>query len=118
MRTDLLSAHASQETRFTDNLWFTSGYSFTTLDTDVSGSRIYGPNYDPIYDPAFARRQARDEGFLDLEGGSRINQHVASLNLMYTPRDYLAIIPSVRIEEQSQTGVTDFTETTDRKSVV
>lgn len=112
VRTDLLSARASQETRFTDNLWFTSGYSFTTLDTDVSGSRIYGPNYDPIYDPAFARRQARDEGFLDLEGGSRINQHVASLNLMYTPRDYLAIIPSVRIEEQSQTGVTDFTETT------
>lgn len=112
VRTDLLSARASQETRFTDNLWLTTGYSFTTLDTDISGSRIHGPNYDPVYDPTFSRRQARDEGFLDLEGGSRINQHVANLNLMYSPKEYLAIIPSLRIEEQSQSGVTDFSETT------
>lgn len=112
VQTDLLSAHAFSETRFNDKVLFTSGYSFTTMDTDISGSRIYGANYDPVYDVNFSRRQARDEGFLDLEGGSRVNQHVANLNLMYNPREYLAIIPSVRIEEQSQTGVTDFTETT------
>ena len=112
VRTDLLSARAFSESRFNDKVLFTSGYSFTTMDTDISGSRIYGPNYDPVYDVTFSRRQARDEGFLDLEGGSRINQHVANLNLMYNPREYLAIIPSARIEVQNQTGVTDFTETT------
>ena len=112
VRTDILSARAFSTTRFSDMVLFSMGYSFTTLDTDLSGSRIYGPSYDPVYDPAFTRRQARDEGFLDLEGGSRINQHVANLNLMYNPREYLAIIPSVRIEEQSQTGLTDFSETT------
>lgn len=111
VRTDLFNAHASSETRFNDKTLFTVGYSFTTLDTDISGSRIYGPNYDAVYDPNFSRRQARDEGFFDLTGGSRLDQHVANLNLMYNPLEYLAVIPSVRIEEQSQTGVASFTET-------
>jgi hypothetical protein len=111
VRTDLFNVHASTETRFNDKTLFTMGYSFTTLDTDISGSRIYGPNYDAIYDPNFSRRQGRDEGFVDLMGGSRMDQHVANLNLMYNPWDFLAVIPSVRIEDQSQAGTASFTET-------
>ena len=39
---DLFSGHAITETRITDSLWFTTGYSYTTLTNDLSGSRIFG----------------------------------------------------------------------------
>jgi hypothetical protein len=108
---DLFNAHAFTETRFTDKLMFTSGYSYTTMDTDLSGSRIYGAGYDPVYDPLFARRQARDEGFLDLAGGSQMNQYVMNLNLMWTPLDNFTVVPAVRIERQDLSGVSEFVET-------
>ena len=81
------------------------------LDTDVSGSRIYGSDYDPIYDPLFARRQQRDEGFLDLAGGSEVKQYVMNLNLMFLPVEMLTIVPSIRIEHQDQVGESLFDET-------
>jgi hypothetical protein len=108
---DVLNAHAFTETRLNDKVRFTTGYSFTTLDTDVGGSRIYGSDYDPIYDPLFARRQQRDEGFLDLRGGSQVKQYVMNLNLMFMPCASLTIVPSVRIEHQDQDGDAAFTGT-------
>ena len=109
--TDMFNVHAFQETWFTETLLFTTGYSFTTLDTDIGGSRIYGSDYDPMYDPLFARRQFHDEGFLDLSGGSQLDQHVANLNFMFTPWDNLTFVPSLRIENQSQHGVSNYEET-------
>lgn len=109
--TDMYNIHAFQETWFTDTLLFTTGYSFTTLDTDIGGSRIYGSDYDPLYDPGFLHRQPHDEGFFDLTGGSRINQHVGNLNLMFTPWDNLTLVPSLRIENQKQSGLADYLET-------
>jgi hypothetical protein len=111
VHTDLFNVHAFTETRFTEQLLFTMGYSYTTMDTDISGSRIYGSDYDPLYDPVYARRQQRDEGFLNLGGGAELHQHVANLNLMFAPVQDLTLVPSVRIEEQNQTGVSHFTET-------
>ena len=46
----------------------------------------------------YANRQNFDEGFYDLSGGSRVDQ-------------YVAIVPSVRVEHQDQVGVALFTET-------
>ncbi len=109
--TDLFNVHAFQETRFNDVVLFTTGYSFTRLDTDLSGSRIYGADYDAVYDPVFGHRQQRDEGFLDLSGGTRVDQHVANINLMLTPWDDVTIVPSFRIENQDQGGIADFSET-------
>jgi hypothetical protein len=111
VETDLFNVHAFQETWFKENILFTTGYSFTTMDTDTSGSRIYGSDYDSIYDPTYPGRQNRDEGFFDLNGGSRVDQHVANLNFMVTPWDQLTIVPSLRIENQEQNGVANFIET-------
>ncbi len=108
---DLFNVHAFTETRFNDRLLFTTGYAFTTLDTDISGSRIYGADYDALYDPVFARRQARDEGFFALSGGSQMKQYVLNLNLMWTPWEHFTVVPSVRVEKQDQDGVAAFTET-------
>lgn len=108
---DVFNVHGFSITRFSDAVMFTLGYSFTTLDTDIFGSRIYGAEFDPVYDPLFARRQFRDEGFYDLEGGSQLKQHVANLSLMATPFESFRIIPSVRLEVQDQDGYADFIET-------
>ncbi len=111
IETDLFNVRASSETWLNDNMFFTTGYSFTTMDTDLGGSRIYGADYDAVYDPLFGRRQGRDEGFLDLVGGSKLEQHVANINLMITPAEHLTIVPSLRFENQDQKGVSQFLET-------
>ncbi len=109
--TDLFNAHAFTVTRINDKLMLTLGGSFTRLDSDIGGSRIYGADYDAIYDPLFSRRQQRDEGFLDLEGSANTKQYVANLNLMYSPKPKLTVVPSVRIEHFKQDGFSEFLET-------
>jgi hypothetical protein len=108
---DMFNVHASTETRLNERLRFTTGAAYTTMDTDISGSRIYGSQYDPIYDPLFARRQQRDEGFLNLHGGSNFKQYLANLNLMWTPFDHLTIVPGLRIEKQDIDSESEFIET-------
>lgn len=108
---DMFSSHTFTETRLGEKLRFTTGYAFTTLDSDVSGSRIYGAGYDAVYDPLFARRQQRDEGFLHLNGGGHIEQHVANVNLMWTPFQWLSIVPSVRAEKLDIDATSSFIET-------
>lgn len=108
---DLFSGHVFSETRFGEGVLLTAAYSFTTLDSDISGSRIYGASYDPVFDPLFERRQFRDEGFLDLTGGSQLYQHVAALNLSWTPVKNLVIVPSIRFENQDVNSVSTFIET-------
>ncbi len=43
---DMVSAHAFTETWFKPNLMFSSGFLFANLDSDFSGNRIYGEDYD------------------------------------------------------------------------
>ena len=108
---DMVNAHAFTVTRFNDKVMLTTGGSYTRLDTTVGGSRIYGADYDALYDPLFARRQFRDEGFLDLSGGSRVDQYVGNLNLMFAPSGTFVIVPSFRVEHQDQDGFAEFTQT-------
>src|SRR5204862_2013172 len=109
LKEDMFNVHASTVTRFNEKVMLTLGGSFTTLDTDLSGSRIYGSSYDPLYDPVYAHRQVRDEGFMDLAGGANMKQYVVNLNLMLTPLDNLAIVPSFRVEKQDLRGIAQFT---------
>lgn len=111
VETDLFNVRAFQETWFTESLLFTTGYSFTTMDTDIGGSRIYGADYDALYDPLFARRQQRDEGFFGLSGGAKLDQHVMNVSAMFMPVEHLTIVPSLRAEKQEQSGVAHFEET-------
>ena len=109
--TDLYNVHAFTDTRLTDRVRFTVGGSFTSMDTDISGSRIYGPDYDSVYDPTFVRRQERDAGFINLSGGAQWKQYVGNINLMLTPCEHLDLVPSVRIEHVDQDGFARFTST-------
>jgi hypothetical protein len=105
--TDLFGAHTYTETRFNERWFFSSGYAITSLDTDFRGNRIFALEYDAVYDPSLAR----GPGFLGLTGGSRVNQHVATLNLMYQPWKKFTITPSVRIEHQDMEGRSTWLDT-------
>jgi len=111
LQEDMFNVHGFAATRFNEKVMLTLGGSFTTLDTDISGSRIYGSSYDAVYDPLFARRQFLDAGFLDLAGGAQMKQYVANLNLMVTPLDNLAIVPSLRVEKNDLTGTASYIDT-------
>lgn len=108
VETDLFNTHFFTETRFNEKVKFTTGYSFTTLDTDISGSRIYGPGYDPVYDPGFARRQPFDSGFIMLTGGSQLDQHVVHLNLMGRLFEHLTLVPSLRVEQRDVSSLSGY----------
>jgi hypothetical protein len=97
---DLFNVHAFSDTRFNDKVQFTAGYSFTTLDTDISGYRVYGT----AYDPTFADRLPVPNTFENLSGGSELNQHVANLNVPLQIADSLLLVPSLRIEKEDTDG--------------
>jgi hypothetical protein len=105
---DLFNAHFSSVTRLNDSTLFTVGYAFTTLDTDLGGSRIYGFDYDAGFNPALLSPQ----GYYRLTGGSALQQHVAHLNLMFRLSRHLHLVPSVRVEHQGLESMSLFTSTT------
>jgi hypothetical protein len=95
---DILNAHGSTVTRFNDRVTFSVGGEFTTIDTDLSGSRIYGPSYGSPFSATYAHSQARDEGFTALTGGGNTKEYVANMNLMVTAATNLVLIPAFRVE--------------------
>lgn len=108
---DLFSTHFYQTTRINKKIQFSTAYMFTTLNSDIGGTRIYGQSYDPVFDPLYARRQRRDEGFLDQFGGSRLDQHVATLNLSWRPTKDWVVIPSFRYEHNDLNSMGNAVET-------
>lgn len=109
---DMFNARAWSDTDLNDKVKFTTAYSYTQMDADVSGSRAVGATFDADPSPAvlgaFARRQTRDHGFDSLTGATEVNQHVGAISLMYRPTPDITIVPSVRIESQDQSGDVSF----------
>jgi hypothetical protein len=95
---DMFNAHGFTMTRFNDMVTFSTGASFTTMDTDLSGSRIYGPAYGSPYSSTYANSQSRDEGFTALTGGGNTQDYIANMNLMITPMTNLVLVPALRME--------------------
>jgi hypothetical protein len=100
---DLFSGHAVTETRLSDSLWFTTAYSYTTLGSDLAGTRIYGTHYNASFGEPILTLQLgdpsaplQDEGFLNLAGESQLDQHVVNLNLMWAPLKNLTVLTAFR----------------------
>ncbi len=108
---DLWATHGYYHRKLTGQLTVSAGALITDLDTMIHGSRIYGQTYDPVFDPAFLRRQQRDEGYYDLEGHAELKQTVLNLNAVYTPRKHWTIRPSFRYENLHQETMAEFVET-------
>ncbi len=108
---DLFNAHAVSETRFSDKTKLTVGGAFTTFDTGIGGSRIFGNGFDSAVGP-YLRSQSRDSGFFALSGGSQTRDYVGNVNLMFTPFEKFVVVPSIRFESEEMDGNALFLPTT------
>lgn len=108
--TDLFHVRAITTNRINDRVFLSAAYAYTTIDTTLGGSRIYGREFDALYDPTFVRT-GNNHGYFDLTGGTDTKQHVTNLNLMYEVDDYWVIVPSFRFEREGREGLVDFEET-------
>jgi hypothetical protein len=93
---DLFSGHAITETRVSDWLWFTAGYSYTTLGSDIGGSRIIGTHFDADFGEPVPTLRRFDEGFINLAGTSQVNEHVFNANVLWMPLKDLTILTAFR----------------------
>lgn len=108
---DLFQVRGSYENRIHEKLMVTTAVARTTIDTTLSGSRIYGADFDPVYDGAFVNRQQRDEGFFDLHGTSEMKQTIGTLSARYEPTKHVVVVPSARFETIDWSNSVHFEET-------
>jgi hypothetical protein len=92
----LFNANAFTETWFKEKLMLSTGFSFSDLDNDFSGSRIYGSDFDVSYAP----NALAGSGYYNLNGGSHAQEYLANINLLAIPAKNLTIVPSVRIQRE------------------
>ncbi len=100
----------------TDKIKVTTSAARTKIDTELTGSRIFGMGYDATFSTTYPTRQQRDEGFFALPGHANIGesemtQTVANISVLYRPLEHLAIIPSARFERTEWTNEIEVEET-------
>jgi hypothetical protein len=110
-KTDIFAAHGFYHRTVNEQLTLSGGALITNLDSALGGSRIYGQTYDPVFDPAYLRRQQRDEGFYHLTGEAELKQTVLNLNAVYIPKKNWSVRPSIRFENLHQETMSEFIET-------
>lgn len=111
-QSDMYSGHGSTVTRFNDNFWLTTGYSYTTFGGLTGGSRIYGPSYNSTFNPLGTAALGYGTGYIDLDGESAMKQHVANFNVLWTPMENLTITPEFRVEHDDTEATSTFIRTT------
>jgi hypothetical protein len=100
--------HGFTETWLEKNLLLSSGFAYSDLDNDFSGSRIFGTDFDVGYVP---NPLQTDFGYYNLQGGSHLQEYVVDLNLLYKPTEQLAIAPSVRVQQENTDASASGSET-------
>jgi hypothetical protein len=98
---DLFSGHGITETRITDNFWFTAGYSYTTLQNDLSGTRIFGTHWNEAFGEPVPTLGQRDHAFIDLAGTAQIKENLVNANLFWMPLENLAILAGFRYTHEN-----------------
>jgi hypothetical protein len=104
---DMLSAHAFTETWLKKNLMFSTGFSYSDLDNNLSGSRIYGSDFGVGYVPNILSGAS----YYNLGGDTRLHEYVTELNLLYKPTASFSVIPSLRVQKEDTDANLSGTET-------
>ena len=108
---DLFSGHAITETHFSDSLWFTAGYSYTTLGSDLAGTRIFGSHYDAGFNEPILTLRPFDEGFLNLAGTADIRTHVFNANVLWMPLKDVTVLAAFRYTREDREASSVFLST-------
>jgi hypothetical protein len=104
---DAFDTHAYTETWIKKNILLSSGFAYSDLDNDFSGSRTYGTDFNVGYVP----NPLADFGYYNLQGGSHLHEYVMDLNLFYKPTEQLSIVPSIRVQKEDTDASSSGTET-------
>jgi hypothetical protein len=99
---DLFSGHAITETRLTDSLWFTTGYSYTSLTNDLTGSRIFGTDFNAALGTPVPTLGQRDHAFINLAGTAEVQEHVFNANLFWMPLPHLTALTAFRYTHENR----------------
>ena len=105
---DLFSGHAITETRFSDSLWFTAGYSYTTAQNDLSGTRIFGNEFDVPFGEVIPTLGQTDHAYLDLAGTARVDEHVVNANLFWLPVKEFTVLTAFRYTHEDRDSSASF----------
>ena len=108
---DLFSGHAITETRISDWLWFTAGYSYTTLGSDIGGSRIIGTHFDADFGERVPTLRPFDHGFINLAGTSQVDEHIFNANVLWMPLKDLTILTAFRYTHDDRESNSTFLAT-------
>jgi hypothetical protein len=109
---DMYNLNAYTTTPLIDNkLVVSTAYSYSDLKNDIRGSRIYGATYDAPFDPTFPGSQPLDTGFIDLDGATKVEQHVGMFTIQGRPIETLQMTAGLRVEQEDITGASDWTNT-------
>jgi hypothetical protein len=108
---DSFNGHFTFETRLSDKVMFTGAYSYTTLSSDISGTRIIGSDYDSMYGDPILTLQSNDHGTLNLSGISDSHEHIGNLNLMWIPVKNLTALVGFRYTHQEKDTFATFLDT-------
>ncbi|NDV63098.1 hypothetical protein G0Q06_11595 [Puniceicoccales bacterium CK1056] len=95
---DLFSVSGYNRTELSDTMMGSLGFSYTRLDGEITGSRIFGAAPEASYDIDFPALQLEDRGFLDLDSSRKLQQYLFNANLVYTPSETVRWITGLRLE--------------------
>jgi hypothetical protein len=108
---DLFSGHAITETRISDWLWFTAGYSYTTLGSDIGGSRVIGTHFDAEFGEPVPTLRPFDHGFINLAGTSQVAEHIFNANVLWMPLKDLTVLTAFRYTHDDRESDSTFLAT-------
>ena len=98
---DLFSGHGITVTRFSDSLWFTAGYSYTTLQNDISGTRVFGTHWDSAFGEPVPLLGEFDTDFIDLAGTAQVKENLFNANLFWMPLESLTVLMGLRYTHEN-----------------
>ena len=107
---DLFASHAFVVKPVGDRLVLSGAASMTTLDTVLSGERVYSAQPFGEYTRAFPRGGTA-HGYLDLEGETQWDQWVLVGNASFVASKNWTISGGIRFENQTQDSFSDYLET-------
>ncbi len=103
----LFDVHTFSETWLKTNIMFSSGFAYSHVGNDFSGSRVYGNDFGVGYTP----NAANSFGYYGLTGSSELDEYVFDLNLFYKPAPHCSVVPSLRFDREDWTAASIGSET-------
>ena len=105
---DLFSGHGIIETRFNEWLWFTAGYSYTGFQNDLSGTRLYGTDFNAAFGEPVPTLSKPGPRFHWSLWNGRSKKHVFNANLFWMPIKELDVLGGFRYTHERERQLREF----------